>query len=528
MLVGEPLLTQDGPTAEERDAQLEYLHTKWDDGNFKPLRNASGTFCAVHYDPRTHAAHLIGDRLGLRPLYYTVLEEFVYFSSALRIFEALQEVPKKMDVVSVVETTGFGYPFGAGTPYAGIKMVQPCEIITIRYGDMKSSRYFSWDSIAPSKATAADALKEAFDRFRSSVRRRLRSDRTTFAYLSGGLDSRCVVAALRAEGVRVYTFNFSPPNTQDQVFGRQFGNRIGAIHHEISTGPVWDWSKTIADAWRMSPHRDEQAPERPKTAWSGEGGSVGLGHVYISPEIVSLMRSGDISGAIDVFLQQQKKRILTRILTPKLAHQFRSYLQLRLRSELDAIGHSDPLRTFYIFLNLNGPRRHLVRHFETIDELRTEFQMPFNDADFLEYITSLNVEPCLYHKFYVDWMSFFDPAVREVPWQAYPGHARSPVPIPADLPDQWNMENPKEQRQAVQRELLERSGAMLADPNFPRCVLRKSHLHLMRWAWRLKIGNYSYALKTALTYYHYWTMAGGDYDINRISDPEWNRAGPPQ
>ena len=154
------------------------------------------------------------------------------------------------------------------------------------------------------------------------------------------------------------------------MFGRQFAEKIGAIHHEVATGPEWDWSRTIADAWRVSPHRCEQAPERPKAVWSGEGGSVGLGHVYLSPEIVKLMRLGDLGGAVDVFLRQQRRRIQTRILDPEFAGLFpSSYLHSRLCSELEAIGHPDPVRAFYIFLNLNGPRRHLESHFETIDQL---------------------------------------------------------------------------------------------------------------------------------------------------------------
>lgn len=513
MLAGEPLLTCEGPTGPERDAHLAYLQAMWDDGDFKSLRSASGTFCAAYYDPRTGTAHLVADRLGLRSLYYTIVDEFVYFSSALRILEALPEISKTLDVLSVAEITGFGYPFGGGTPYAGIKMLQPCEIVTIRRADLRSARYFQWDSITPSRATEEESLKETFEKFQSAVRRRLRGDKTTFAYLSGGLDSRCVVAALRAEGDRVYTFNFSLANTQDQMFALEYANKSGVIHHEVTTSPEPDWSQIIADAWRASPHRHEQMPERPGLVWSGEGGSVGLGHVYFSPEIVSLIRSGDLDGAIDVFLRQQSKSILTRILSPELAAKCRGYLHARLRSELDAIRYPDRLRALYIFLILNGPRRHLEGHFDSLDLHRIEFLMPFNDSEFLEYLTAIPVEPCLYHQFYVKWLSLFDPAVLAVPWQPYPGHVRSSIPIPADLPDQWNSPASSAHQAALQRDLLDRSGTMLRDADFPSPVLRKGVLQLMRWAWKLGLRNYGYALKAALAYYRYWKIAGGKYEL---------------
>ena len=517
MLAGEPLLTCEGPTGPERDAHLAYLQTRWDDGDFQSLRSASGTFCAAYYDPRKGTAHLVADRLGLRPLYYTVVDDFVYFASALRILEALEEVPKKLDVLAVAEITGFGYPFGGGTPYAGIKVLLPCEVVTIHQGEISSSRYFQWDAIASVEGTEEEALKETYRLFQSAVRRRLRGDRTTFAYLSGGLDSRCAVAALRAEGARVYTFNFSLANTQDQAFALEYANKSGAIHHELPTEPGPNWSAVMAETWRVSPRRNEQMPEHPNLVWTGEGGSVGLGYVYVSPEIVSLLRSGDLDGAINVYLRQQHKIILTRILDPELASQCHGHLHARLRSELEAIRHPDPVRAFYIFLNLNGPRRHLVNHFDTIDQHRLEFQVPFYDSELLEYLTAIAVDPCLYHQLYVKWLALFDSAVREVPWQAYPGHVQSTVPIPDNLPDQWAAPASSAHRLALQRDLLARSSAMLSDEDFPHRVLRKTYLRLMRLAWKLNLGNYDYALKAALSYYHYWKIAGGRYELPRAS-----------
>ena len=512
MLAGEPLLVCDGPAGEERDAHLEYLHTAWDGGDFSPLRHASGTFCAAYFNPRNGTARLFADRLGLRTLYYAVTDRFVDYSSALRILEAIDDVPKAMDVTAIAEITGFGYPFGGGTPYAGIKMMLPCEMIAVGQDGIQSSRYFQWDAIKPLQLSGDEAQKEAYRLFQRAIRRRLRGDRTTFAYLSGGLDSRCTVAGLLAEGAGVYTFNFSPPRTQDQVFALQYAEKSGAIHHETPAGANPNWSAIMADAWRGSPRRAERMPERPNVVWTGEGGSVGLGHVYITPEIVDSLRAGNVSGAIEHFLQQQKKSLLSKILLPEVAFRLQGHLQKRLNRELKDIRYPDPLRTFYIFLNLNGPRRHLVNHFETIDQHRLEFQVPFYDSEFLEYLTALPVEPCLYHRFYVDWLSLFDAAVREVPWQAYPGHVPSIVPVPDDLPDQWGG-SASGYRSDSDRELVALAGKMLSARDFPGRVMNKRYLRLMFWASKLGVRDYGYALKAGLTYYRYAQNCGGKCEL---------------
>lgn len=512
MLAGEPLLVCDGPGGGERDAHLAYMHTAWDRGDFGQLRHASGTFCAAYVDPGSGTARLIADRLGLRTLYYAVTDRFVYFASALRIIEALDDVPKAMDVVALAEITGFGYPFGGGTPYAGIRMMLPCEMIAVGPDGIQSSRYFQWDAIEPTQPSGEEMQEETHRLFQRAIRRRLRGDRATFAYLSGGLDSRCTVAGLLAEGARVYTFNFSPPRTQDQVFALQYAERSGAIHHETPAGANPNWSAIMADAWRASPRRAERMPERPNVVWTGEGGSVGLGHVYITPEIVDALRGGDTPGAIEYFLRQQKKSLLSKILDPAVASRLRGHLQKRLICELKDIRYPDPVRAFYIFLNLNGPRRHLVNHFETIDQHRLEFQVPFYDSEFLEYLTALPVDPCLYHRFYVDWLSLFDSAVREIPWQAYPGHVPSIVPVPDDLPDQWGG-SAGGYRSDSDRELVELAGKMLSAPDFPGRVMNKGYLRLMFWATRLGVRDYGYALKAGLTYYRYARNCGGKYEL---------------
>lgn len=510
VLTGEPLLTGSGLVPRTRDVDFQCLQDRWgSEGDIAGLCGAAGTFCAAFHDPASGISHLVTDRLGLRTLYYAVVGECLYFATALRILEALAEIPKTMDSMAVAELTGFGYPFGSATPYAEIKMMLPGELVTIRGGTIESSRYFQWDAVAPIQVTEEEAMKETHRLFQLAVRRRLRGDKTTFAYLSGGLDSRCTVAALIAEHAKVYTFNFSLAKTQDQVFALEYANKSGAIHHELPTEPGPNWSAVMASAWQESSRRYEQMPEHPNVVWTGEGGSVGLGHVYISPDIVRLLRAGDLDGAIEVYLREQNKAIVTRILAPELASQLQGHLHACVRKELEAIHHPDPVRAFYIFLNLNGPRRHLVNHFDTIDQHRLEFQVPFYDSQLLEYLTAIAVDPCLYHKLYVKWLSLFDPGVSAVPWQAYPGHVPSPVPIPADLPDQWHAPASVSHRAAQDSDLLDRSAAMLKDRSFPSQVLRRGYLQLMRWAWQLGLGDYGYAMKVALTYERYYKIAGG-------------------
>lgn len=513
ILAGEPLLSDVAFEGCTRDRQLLALHDQWDRDEFSALRHSAGTFCAAYYDPSRTTGLLVADRLGLRTLYYACHGDFVYFASALRILESLEALPKAADVQALAEITGFGYPFGPGTPYAGIKMLLPCEVLSIRPDGVTSSRYFDWSRIQPIDVPEEHARAEVFRLFQRAMRRRLHGDRTTFAYLSGGLDSRVVVAALRADQVHTYTFNYSLTGTQDQVFAKQYAEKCGAVHCELPTEPGPNWSAVMAETWAASTARRVRDADRPQVVWTGEGGSVGLGHVYISPEIVRQLRAGDWDGGIQTFLSQQSKSMLTRILKPAVAQQFDGHLASKLKAELQSLQQVDPVRALYIFLNLNGPRRHLVNHFETIDQHRLEFQLPFYDSELMEYLTALPADPFLYHGFYCRWLSLFDKSVLEVPWQAYPGHVPSPVPVPKDMPDQWSTPASTVQQQRLRQELDMRVRSMLSDASFPSAVLNRPVLWVMHLAWRLGLANYDYALKAALVYGRYAKVCSGRFAL---------------
>src|SRR5207247_3810837 len=120
----------------------------------------------------------------------------------------------------------------------------------------------------------------------SRVARVLAAGPASGAFVRGGLDSRCTVAALPQRGATISTFSFAPPGTQDQVFAAQFARAAGALHEEVPlAAEVFaqpQWSSLLAAAWAASRHRYAVLPERPSLAWSGAGGSGGVGHQYLT------------------------------------------------------------------------------------------------------------------------------------------------------------------------------------------------------------------------------------------------------
>jgi len=522
MLAGEPLLDlDDNDSLRTRAQDLELLNQSWDRADCDLLARTRGVFCAVHYKPRSGRLHLISDKLGERPMYYWANDKYVIFSSVLRVLEGLAEVPKEMDLRAVTEITAFGYPLGDRTPYANIVRLKAGEVVQVSEHSVARSQYWRWDDIQPSPSSEEELLRDAYETFTEAVTRRLRKDTATLSFLSGGMDSRCIVAALRASNVKVHTFNFAPDGSQDKVFGAEFARRAGTFHYE-NAGlyeakldlDVWaPLPMALADATRAPNRLRPAPPERPQLVWNGDGGSVGLGHVYLSRSMIEPLRTGKREEAINIYLKAERAYVLTKLLQSDKASLLDAVPIRGIIEELEDIHCADPARGFHVFLMLNDQRRHLSHYYEHIDLHRFEFQLPFYDAVFLEKVLAAPIDFCIEHKFYTKWLSLFAPETKAVPWQTYPGHEPCPLPVPKELGYQWGAAGVYQAGDPRRSKVLRLADEMLTADCFPYTLLNKNYLWLVSWIYRLSLRNYGYAITVAGTYYKYWVICAGRYGV---------------
>ena len=507
MLCGEPLFAdQHSSESGTRSEDLATIHTACDQTAWASLARAQGVFSAVHFSPQTFQLTLISDKLCIRPMYYWVSDRYVVFATAMRIIEGLPWVPKELDLRGIVEMTTLGIPLGSRTAYRHVALMNAAEVIQISPQHVRRMQYWRWDDVKPTLLETSALLQEAATRFRRAVVRRNRGDKRTLAFLSGGLDSRAVVAMLRSLDVDVHTFNLSPPGTLDQVLGAQFANVAGAFHQDAPMNPDADakYAATLAQAWDTCQARQQQPVARPQLAWAGDGGSVGVGHIILTKEIVALIRAGNLDAAINEFLRLERAKVLVRLFKSDLVDQLTGLPFEGILEELRALHAIDPGRSFYLFLMLNDQRRHMAEHFEHIDLHRIEFQLPFYDSEFLELMVSSPVDLCLEHGFYNQWLQYLPPSMVQVPWQAYPGHEPCPLPMPKGLRYQWGPQPYFMNFQEAQKQrLLEDTGRLLTTKDFPDALLNKSYLRLATWAYRFSLRETSHVLQTARTVYRY-------------------------
>lgn len=420
-----------------------------------------------------------------------------------------------MDVLGVNEISVFEYfPADDRTPYADIKRLCSAAMVTVQGGTIKTGYYWDWRKAVQSEAKdEKDSLTHTYDLFISAIRRRVKNDTLVPACLSGGLDSRCVVDGLRSLGVDVSTFNYyTIPDSQDRVFAQQFAEVAGTCHTAISL-PIWDsgtsFEQRISEAWFRSLDQSGRTVPRPRLLWTGDGGTVGLGHLHVSPSLVADVRAGHFERALKGF---RHGHLTSSVLKPELQRQLAELMVADFRSQLLWAGCEDLGRAFHLYAVRNHQRNDFTQHFEHLDRHRMEFQSPFYDSDFIASVLPLPVDSCIGHKFYNKWLCLF-PNAASVPWQSYPGHEPCPHSISSELASEWDTRNVAVRTSLRRTPLVKRSLRTVLSHNLAAPVLRRSRLQLATLLHWTRIKNCQSALLTLELFQGYWERSGGRYRI---------------
>ncbi|MBI3272534.1 MAG: asparagine synthase (glutamine-hydrolyzing) [Planctomycetes bacterium] len=171
------------------------------------LASLRGMFAFAFLDVRKGELLLARDRLGKKPLFWAEVPGGLVFASEPKALLACPAVDRAVDPDGIDALLTYGYVPAPGTLFRGIRALEPGTLLTWSGGAVDSRRY--WEprpapGVAP--RTVAEAEEGLLARLEEAVRVRLGSDVPLGAFLSGGIDSSLLVAALRRHVTRPRTF----------------------------------------------------------------------------------------------------------------------------------------------------------------------------------------------------------------------------------------------------------------------------------------------------------------------------------
>ena len=211
----------DSMACRSRSEQLGAIASELARDNAGYLAATRGSYTLAYVDALAPRLILATDSLGIRPVYYLDDGEKVVFSSTMSAFERLSELQLRADERGMTEKAALGFSLADRTRYDSVKCLPHGQARTFSSGPVVSHEYWNWSASVVGGRSQAEISRHVFDSFVDAIRIRLTDEKRVMAFLSGGLDSRCVVGAVRGLGVEVNTVNFAPENSQDLIFGAQ-------------------------------------------------------------------------------------------------------------------------------------------------------------------------------------------------------------------------------------------------------------------------------------------------------------------
>jgi asparagine synthase (glutamine-hydrolysing) len=170
-----------------------HLYEEYGDNCVNYLR---GMFAFAIWDKKRHKLFIARDRLGEKPLYYTHQQGRFAFASELKSLLVLPDICKTLDLDGLRDYFSFLYVPTPRTIFGRIKKLPAAHTLTFQNGRISIQRYWGVTNWRSSNRTEKDLIEELLSLVRESVRIRLMSEVPLGAFLSGGVDSSLVVAAM--------------------------------------------------------------------------------------------------------------------------------------------------------------------------------------------------------------------------------------------------------------------------------------------------------------------------------------------
>lgn len=207
----------------------------------KCVHELNGMFAFAVWDDREKELYLFRDRIGIKPLFYTYDNNSLIFSSELSGITLIRPGTKELDFNSFLSYMGFSYIPYPRTIFKNILKLEPGEFMKISAdGKVVTAKYWDVNEFETLRLRDISEYREAVvPLIKDSIRLQMRSDVPVGTFLSGGIDSACIVAFLSEQmdhPVKTFTVGFHE-GRNELPYARIVSDRFHTNHTEMLISP---------------------------------------------------------------------------------------------------------------------------------------------------------------------------------------------------------------------------------------------------------------------------------------------------
>lgn len=217
-----------------------YAYKKW---GIDAIKHLEGDFAILVADFAKNETYLIRDRIGVKPLYFSLQNNILSFASEIKALWPLPWIKKEINAQALSHYLTFMVTPAPTTLYKDIYKLPAGFYLKVDALDRVTFHEWynplnavSGQSLITDELQAADEIETLF---RAAVQKRLMSDVPLGSFLSGGVDSSLIVSHMKSMTDNIKTFNVSfsdGPEYSEIEWARKVAKQFGTDHYEIVIG----------------------------------------------------------------------------------------------------------------------------------------------------------------------------------------------------------------------------------------------------------------------------------------------------
>ena len=253
------------------------------------LHHLNGMFAFALWDARRQRLVLARDRIGIKPLHYTLHDNTLIFASELKAILAYPGIQRNIDLVALNEYLSYEYVPAPRTIFQDIFKLPPGHALSFCEGQTEIWQYWDIDLARSETIHPKEQIEyksEVIHILREVVNQEMVSDVPIGVLLSGGIDSSGVAALMvksTNDVVQSFSIGFDDPSFDESSHARQVAQHLGTKHRELTltSGEMLDLIPAIGE-FLDEPFGDSSfiptyllakfAREHVKVALGGDGG----------------------------------------------------------------------------------------------------------------------------------------------------------------------------------------------------------------------------------------------------------------
>ncbi len=250
------------------------------------VKNLFGMFSISIWDERKRVLLIARDRAGQKPLFYSITDKALYFSSEIKALLVCPEIKRDIDLEALHHYLTFEYVPHPKTIFKGIKKLPPAHYLIWDNGNIRIKKYWDIDYVKKHQNhSLKELIAEFLDLFEDAVRIRLMSDVPLGGFLSGGIDSSATVAMmsrLSDSPVKTFSIGFEDNLYNELSYARRIADLFKTEHYEFIVKPnateilpklIWHYDEPFADSSAVPTYYLAQMTRQEVTvALNGDGG----------------------------------------------------------------------------------------------------------------------------------------------------------------------------------------------------------------------------------------------------------------